>query len=104
MRRFFLVFFITLVIASFSIILSLVTGALLFFGKYALFPSPESVPYFVPRLISRVVELFPCFLFIRWQVRKHSQRPAWIVWLGGLLAIGIAQALFWGPMKYRIFH
>ncbi|GEM_PF-5314779 len=99
MGRFFLTFFLTLVIGYFSILLSVVVVGFLFFGKYALIPSPERVPYTVPTAISWLISLLPGIWFVRRQARKG---PAWVAWLGGALALGIVQDLFWGLMFFRM--
>ena len=101
MGRFFLVFFVTGVIGYFSIFLAIIAGGLLFFGKYAPFPAPESVPYFVARFVILAINLFPGILFIRWQAKRYPQNPIWIPWLGGLLALSIVGTLSLGFMSFR---
>ena len=93
MLRFFLVFFLTLLIGFFSPVLSLAVNALLFFGKHALLSSPERVPYVVPQVLAVVVTFLPPLVFIRWHARKKG--PAWISWAAGLPGLAVGNLLYW---------
>ena len=102
MGGFFLVFFITLAIGFPSMLLAIVIGGILFFGRYAPFPVPGSTPTLVANVVQVMIALLPGLVFVRFFRRWDRDSPGWGIWLGGFLALGITAALLVGLMSFGV--
>ena len=88
MDQFLSVFFLTLLVGLVS---NFVFVAAALFGPWALFLSPEWVPYAVA--VSLAVGIVAPMGFIAWIARKWG--PAWLACLSGMSALPISYLLFW---------